>query len=153
MITLTSRSNTIIEGRALKLTCNAIGSESIMYNWLLPNRTTVNSNILRIDNINRSDAGNYKCTALSTVGNKRLVVSTTTTITVFCKWTVLIFFQFHIIQRNNNNFTSWTGKSCFLNKTNLSKIYTISNGTLCYISCYTLWNILWKRQWFVFTIF
>ena len=92
VITLTSGSKTITEGRALKFTCNAIGSESIVYNWLLPNRTTVNSNILQIDNINRSDAGNYNCTASSTVKNKILRASTTSTITVFCKWTVIMFF-------------------------------------------------------------
>ena len=92
MITLTPVNNTIIEGRALNLTCNTTGGDSIMYNWLLPNRTTVTSNILQIANINRSDAGIYNCTTSSTTGNKTLTAFTTTTITVFCKCTINMFF-------------------------------------------------------------
>ena len=93
VITLAPPNNTIFEGRALNLTCNAIGSESITYNWLLPNRTTVTGNILQINKITRSDTGNYKCTASSTAdNNKTLTASTYTNITVFCKCTVNIFF-------------------------------------------------------------
>ena len=74
------------------LTCNTTGNELIMYNWLLPNRTAVTSNILQRANINRSDAGIYNCTALSTAGKKTLTTFTTTTITVFCKCTINMFF-------------------------------------------------------------
>ena len=45
VITLAPSNNTIIARRALNLTCNAIGSESVTYNWLLRNRTNVTSNI------------------------------------------------------------------------------------------------------------
>ena len=92
MITLTLVNKTIIEGRALNLTCNTTGSDSITYNWFLPNRTTVTSNILQIANINRSDAGIYNCTTSSTAGNKTLTAFTTTTITVSCKCTINMFF-------------------------------------------------------------
>ena len=92
VITLTPANNTINEGRALNLTCNAIGSESVTYNWHLPNRTTITNNILQINNINRLDAGNYSCTASSTVNSKTLTASTTTTMTVFCKCTIDLFF-------------------------------------------------------------
>ena len=83
VITLAPPNNTIFEGRSLNLTCNAISSESITYNWLLPNRTTVTGSILQINNINRNDAGNYNCTASSTVNSTTLTTSTITTITVF----------------------------------------------------------------------
>ena len=74
------------------LTSNTTGNELIMHNWLLPNRTTVTSNILQRANINRSDAGIYNCTALSTAGKKTLTAFTTTTRTVFCKCTINMFF-------------------------------------------------------------
>ena len=74
------------------LTSHTTGNELIMHNWLLPNRTTVTSNILQRANINRSDAGIYNCTALSTAGKKTLTAFTTTTITVFCKCTSNMFF-------------------------------------------------------------
>ena len=83
---------TLTPVKSLNLTCNTTGSDSIMYNWLLPNRTTVTSNILQIANINRSDAGIYNCTTSSTTGNKTLTAFTTTTITVFCKCTINMFF-------------------------------------------------------------
>ena len=83
---------TLTPVKLLNLTCNTTGSDSIMYNWLLPNRTTVTSNILQIANINRSDAGIYNCTTSSTTGNKTLTAFTTTTITVFCKCTINMFF-------------------------------------------------------------
>ena len=91
VITLARANDTIIEGRPLTLTCKATGSESVTYIWLLPNKTNVISNILQIDNINRSDAGSYNCTASSTANNKTLTASTTTNITVFCKCTINTF--------------------------------------------------------------
>ena len=81
LITLTPANNTVFEGRALNLTCNAIGSESVMYDWLFPNRANVTSNILQINNINRLDVENYGCTALSTISSKLLTAATTTTMT------------------------------------------------------------------------
>ena len=92
VITVAPQINTIFEGRTFNLTCKATGSESITYNWLLPNRTTVTGSILQISNINRNDAGNYKCTASSTADNiKTLTALTTTNITVFCKCTINMF--------------------------------------------------------------
>ena len=90
-ITLAPANNTIREGRALTFTCIATSSESVTYNWLLPNKTNVVSNILQIGNINRSDAGNYNCTASSTANNITLTASTTTNIAVFCKCTINMF--------------------------------------------------------------
>ena len=92
VITLAPPNNTIFEGRALNLTCNAIGSEAITYSWLLPNGTTVTGSILQINNINGTDAGNYSCTASSAVNSTTLTTSTITTITVFCKCTIDGFF-------------------------------------------------------------
>ena len=100
MITLASANNTIIEEGTLNLTCNSTSSESVRYNWLLPNKTTVTSNILQINNISRTDAGNYSCTASSTVNSTTLTTSTITTINVFCKCTIDIYFYLHIILRN-----------------------------------------------------
>ena len=101
MITLASANNRIIEEGTLNLTCNSTSSESVRYNWLLPNKTTVTSNILQINNISRTDAGNYSCTASSTVNSTTLTTSTITTIKVFCKWTIDIYFYLHIILRDN----------------------------------------------------
>ena len=91
VITLAPANNTINEGRTLTLTCNASGSESIEYNWFLPNKTNIISNTLQIDNINRREAGNYNCTASSTADNKTLTAFNNTTITVFCKCTIDMF--------------------------------------------------------------
>ena len=90
-ITLAPANQIIIEGRALTFKCIATGSESVTYNWLLPNKTNVVSNILQSDNINRLDAGSYYCTASSTANNKTLTASTTTNTTVFCKCTINMF--------------------------------------------------------------
>ena len=107
MIPLASANNTIIEEGTLNLTCNSTSSESVRYNWLLPNKTTVTSNILQINNISRTDAGNYSCTASSTVNSTTLTTSTITTIKVFCKWTIDIYFYLHIILRNNITILHW----------------------------------------------
>ena len=101
VITLAPDNNTVIEEGALNLTCNSTSSESVRYNWLLPNKTTVTSNILQINNISRTDAGNYSCTASSKVNSTTLSTSTITTINVFCKCTIDIYFYLHIISRNN----------------------------------------------------
>ena len=92
VITLAPANNTKIERRELNLTFNATGSERVPYNWLLPNKTTVTSNTLQVNNINRNDAGNYSCTASSTVNSATLIASTIITITVFYKCTFDIFF-------------------------------------------------------------
>ena len=91
VITLAPANSTINEERTLTLTYNASGSESIEYNWFLPNKTNIISNILQINNINRREAGNYNCTASSTADNKTLTVFNNTTITVFCKCTIDMF--------------------------------------------------------------
>ena len=101
VITQAPANNTIIEEGTLNLTCNSTSSESVRYNWLLPNKTTVTSNILQINNISRTDAGNYSCTASSKVNSTTLTTSTITTIKVFCKCTIDIYFYLHIILRDN----------------------------------------------------
>ena len=101
VIILAPANNKVIEEGALNFSCNSTSSESVRYNWLLPNKTTVTSNILQINNISRTDAGNYSCTASSKVNSTTLTTSTITTINVFCKCTIDIYFYLHIISRNN----------------------------------------------------
>ena len=97
VITLAPANDKIMKEEPLNLTCSSTSSGSVTYKWLLPNKTTVTSNILQINNISRTDAGNYSCTASSKVNSTTLTTSTITTINVFCKCTIDIYFYLHII--------------------------------------------------------
>ena len=104
VITLTPPSDTINETEGLTSKWFASGSETnIQYNWFFKGNTLViNNDTLQLNNIKRHQSGAYSCEASSTVGEKKLTRSNTTTITVTCKFFFLCFlFLQYIINWHN----------------------------------------------------
>ncbi len=78
------QNKTIAEGGAVNLTCNASGTPPLMVSWLKPDGQRVDASELMLTNINRSEAGEYRCEASNECGN----ASQTATINVQCKLTI-----------------------------------------------------------------
>jgi len=76
-----------MEGDSVTLSCNATGIPLPMVSWIKVDghMTVSNGNELVITNINRSEAGQYRCEVSNECGN----ASETTTIEVQCKYQFL----------------------------------------------------------------
>ena len=76
-------SDTVIEGDAYNLSCEATGDPMPNVTWItVRNNQRSDGNLLNFTNIDRSDAGDYKCEA-----NNRCGVKTkTAAISVFCEY-------------------------------------------------------------------
>ena len=77
----------VMEGDSVTLSCNATGIPLPMVSWIKVDghMTVSNGNELVITNINRSEAGQYRCEVSNECGN----ASETTTIEVQCKYQFL----------------------------------------------------------------
>ena len=74
---------TVPEGGAVTLSCNASGVPSPMVSWFKDDGQRIDASELVLTNINRSEAGEYRCEVSNECGN----ASETTTIDVWCKLT------------------------------------------------------------------
>ena len=72
----------VTEGDNLTLTCNASGMPQPNVSWIKPGGQRHNGHMLEVTNINRSQAGEYKCEASNECGN----ATETATIDVQCKF-------------------------------------------------------------------
>ncbi|XP_078379819.1 hemicentin-1-like isoform X4 [Oculina patagonica] len=72
------QNETITEGEAVNLTCSASGTPDPMVSWFKPDGQRVDGSEFMLTNINRSEAGEYRCKASNECGN----ASQTTTIDV-----------------------------------------------------------------------
>ena len=76
----------ITEGRNLTLSCNVSGTPPLMVTWIkVGGNMSISGRELVFTNINRSEAGEYRCEASNECGN----ASETTTIEVQCKFSYL----------------------------------------------------------------
>lgn len=73
---------TVTEGDNLTLMCNVSGVPPPMVSWMTPNVQRHNGYMLNVVNINRSQAGGYKCEASNECDNETEIA----TIDVRCKF-------------------------------------------------------------------
>ena len=59
----------VTEDDNLTLTCTASGMPQPKVSWIKPNGQRVTGNVLQFVNINRSEAGEYRCQASNDCGN------------------------------------------------------------------------------------
>ena len=71
----------VIEDDNLTLTCTATGMPQPKVSWIKPNGQSVAGHVLQFVNINRSEAGEYKCEASNECRNATQMA----TIDVQCK--------------------------------------------------------------------
>lgn len=67
----------------MTLTCQASGDPSLAVSWIKPNGQHVTTNVLKLTNITRGEAGVYRCEATGDCGS----VSQTASIDVQCEYT------------------------------------------------------------------
>lgn len=65
----------------MTLTCLASEDPSLVVSWIKPDGQRVNTNILKLINIKRSEAGEYRCVATNDCGS----VTHTTGVEVQCE--------------------------------------------------------------------
>ena len=58
----------VTEGENLTLTCTASGMPQPKVSWIKPNGQSIAGNVLKFVNMNRSEAGKYKCEASNECG-------------------------------------------------------------------------------------
>ena len=79
------QNKTVIEGGSVTLSCNASGMPSPMVSWIkVGGHMSTGSSELNFTNINRTQAGEYRCEASNECGN----ASETARIFVQCKLTI-----------------------------------------------------------------
>ena len=84
------QSKTITEGGNLNLSCNASGTLPLVVSWVrISTGQRFDVSVLQLTNINRTQAGNYRCEASNDCGNE----SKTATVDVKCKFS--FFFSGH----------------------------------------------------------
>ena len=71
----------VTEGENLTLTCTASGMPQPKVSWVKPNGQSVVGHVLKFVNINRSEAGKYKCEASNECENATEIA----TMVVQCK--------------------------------------------------------------------
>ena len=81
-ITQITQDQNVTEGDNLTLTCNASGMPQPNVSWIKPGGQRQYGHMLEFTNINRSQAGEYKCEASNECGN----ATETATIDVQCKY-------------------------------------------------------------------
>ena len=97
---ITSTDTRPVEGTAMTLNCNSSGEPEPTISWTMngsPLDTDGNSSIsftndnkhLTIENVSRTDSGEYQCVATNSLGN---VSSNASTLRVQCKKTFRFFF-------------------------------------------------------------
>ena len=73
---------TLTEGGNMALTCQVFGDPPPVVLWIKPDGQRVTTNVLKLMNIKRSEAGQYICEATNDCGS----VSHTTGVEVQCKF-------------------------------------------------------------------
>ena len=81
---------TVTEGGNVNLSCNASGIPPPMVYWVKASGQRVNGSVLMLTNINRSEAGEYRCEASNECGN----ATETTNVDVQCKVFPFLFLFF-----------------------------------------------------------
>ena len=81
-ITQITQDQNVTEGDNLTLTCNASGMPQPNVSWIKPGGQRQYGHMLEFTNINRSQAGEYKCEASNECGNG----TETATIHVLCEF-------------------------------------------------------------------
>ena len=81
-ITQITQDQNVTEGDNLTLTCNASGMPQPNVSWIKPGGQRQYGHMLEFTNINRSQAGEYKCEASNECGNR----TETATIHVLCEF-------------------------------------------------------------------
>ena len=76
------QNETVTEGGSVTLSCNASGTPTPMVSWIKADGQHVNGSELVLTNINRNEAGEYRCEASNECGN----ASQTAHIDVQCKF-------------------------------------------------------------------
>ena len=88
---------TVTEGDDVTLSCDASGTPPLMVSWIkVGSHTRTNRNQLLLANINRREAGKYRCE----VSNECGIASETTRIFVRCKLTTTC----HVIYQRSMSF-------------------------------------------------
>ena len=59
----------VTEGHSVTLMCNVSGIPPPMVSWIIPDSQRVSGYKLKVTNINRTQAGEYKCEASNECGN------------------------------------------------------------------------------------
>ena len=63
------QNETVTEGGSVTLSCNASGTPTPMVSWIKADGQHVNGSELVLTNINRNEAGEYRCEASNECGN------------------------------------------------------------------------------------
>ena len=89
MVRLVSSSSTIIEGGAYNISCEVSGDPLPNVTWInVSNNQRIDGNILNFTNIDRNDAGDYRCEAKNRCGTD----TSTKAIDVFCEYCLVLFY-------------------------------------------------------------
>ena len=83
------QNETITEGGDVNLSCQASGIPSPIMSWIKVGGQRINGSELVLTNINRNEAGEYRCEASNECGN----ASETATIDVQCEFFFLTFYN------------------------------------------------------------
>ncbi|XP_022777667.1 hemicentin-2-like, partial [Stylophora pistillata] len=71
----TIQDQNVSEGETVDLTCAASGMPQPNMSWIKPNNQSVAGNVLKLENISRNEAGQYKCEASNECGNATAMAS------------------------------------------------------------------------------
>ena len=89
MVRLVSSSSTIIEGGAYNISCEVSGDPLPYVSWInVNNNQRIDGNILNFTNIDRNDAGDYRCEARNRCGTD----TSTEAIDVLCEYSFVFFY-------------------------------------------------------------
>lgn len=86
MVRVVDSSNIVLEGAAYTLSCEATGDPMSNVSWIkVSNNQRTHGNMLKFTNIDRNDAGDYKCEA----NNRYGMDAETEIINVSCKYYIV----------------------------------------------------------------
>ena len=67
--------NTYPQGDQLMLNCHSEGGPQLQYTWIFLGKEIANTQILTIDEVNASSAGNYTCNVTNIAGYKSYTIA------------------------------------------------------------------------------
>ena len=90
MVSLVFPSGTIIEGGAYSISCEVSGDPLPNVTWInVSNNQRIDGNILNFTNIDRNNAGDYRCETKNRCGTD----TWTEAIDVFCEYCLVFFYM------------------------------------------------------------